>query len=184
MAEEVKEEWRDAVGFEGVYEVRCRGQVRRVLQSSGTYAGRLLKPQYRNPDGYPAVMLYRNQKGCSRFLHRLVAEAFLGPRPAGMEVNHKDGNKRNPDVNNLEYVSPSQNRKHAVDTGLLYVSPERRARGQKIGASKLDPSKVEAIVRRHAEGAHVIALARYYGVSRQTIWKITSRQTWKEVTNG
>jgi predicted DNA-binding protein (UPF0251 family) len=179
-----EETWRAAVGFEGVYEISSSGRVRRVLQKSGTQAGRILKPQYRDPGGYPSVVLYFEQKGRFRFLHHLVAEAFLGPRPPGKEINHKDGNKRNPNVLNLEYVSPSQNRKHAVDTGLLYVPPERRARGQKIGVSKLDPEKIDAIRREHIEGTHVITLARRYGVSRQTIWKITSGQTWKEIRHG
>jgi NUMOD4 motif len=94
MGEEIKEEWRFVVGFEGVYEISCRGRVRRVLQSSGTRSGYLLKPQYRNPNGYPVIMLYRNQKGTPHYLHCLVAEAFPGSRAAGMEVNHKDGNKK------------------------------------------------------------------------------------------
>jgi hypothetical protein len=178
------EEWRPVVGFEGVYEISSLGRVRRILKSSGTKAGRMLKPQYSNPDGYPSVVLYVQQEGRFRFLHHLVAEAFIGPRPAGKEINHIDGNKKNPDVKNLEYVSPSQNRKHAVDHGLLYVPPERRARGEMIGVSKLNPEKVAAIIRQHAAGAYVITLARHYGVSRQTIWKITSRHTWKEVTDG
>lgn len=175
------ETWRAVAGFEGVYEVSCMGRVRRLLQESGTQAGRILRPQYRSPNGYPSVVLYREQKGRFCFLHHLVAGAFIGPRPPGKEINHKDGNKKNPNVLNLEYVSPSQNRKHAVDMGLLYVPPERRARGQKIGVSKLDPKKIEAIRGEHAEGAYVITLARRYGVSRQTIWKITTGQTWKEI---
>jgi HNH endonuclease/NUMOD4 motif/Helix-turn-helix domain of resolvase len=179
MIEAAEEVWCHVVGFEGVYEISSAGRVRRVLSSSGTFVGRILRPQYRNPAGYPSVCLYRNQIGYFRFLHHLVAEAFLGPRPIGKEINHKDGNKKNPDLTNLEYVSPSQNRKHAVDTGLLFVPPERRARGQKIGVSKLSPEQVDEIIKHHAEGTHVITLARRYGVSRQTIWKITTRQTWK-----
>ena len=181
---ESEEEWRLIAGFEGFYEVSNLGRVRRVMQSSGTKAGRIRRPQYRNPLGYPCVVLYRSQKARCCFLHHLVAGAFIGPRPLGKEINHKDGNKRNPNVMNLEYVSPSQNRKHAVDTGLLYVPPERRARGQKIGVSKLDPGQIEAILKEHAEGVYVVTLARRYGVSRQTIWKITSRRTWKEVIYG
>lgn len=184
LGAELEEKWRPVVGFEGVYEISSSGRVRRVLRSSGTQAGRILRPQYRNPHGYPCVVLYRNQKARCCFLHHLVAAAFFGPRPPGNEVNHKDGNKRNSNVINLEYVSPSQNRKHAVDTGLLYVPPERRARGQKIGVSKLDPGKIEAILKEHEEGVHVVTLAHRYGVSRQTIWKITSRRTWKEVIYG
>lgn len=51
------------------------------------------------------------------FIHRLVAEVFIGPRPAGTEVNHKDGNKQNPIVTNLEYVTHLENVRHAIRIG-------------------------------------------------------------------
>lgn len=51
-------------------------------------------------------------------VHAIIAETFIGPRPLGMEVNHKDGNKRNNKWQNLEYVTRSQNMKHAHAMGL------------------------------------------------------------------
>ena len=61
-------------------------------------------------------------------IHRVVAEAFFGPCPNGYVVNHKDGNKKNNCVDNLEYVTPSQNNKHALDNGLRHVSDGKNVR--------------------------------------------------------
>lgn len=69
--------------------------------------------------GYPVVGLTAGKgKRTMRTVHSLVAEAFIGSRPANHEINHKDGCKTNNHVNNLEYVTPSENIRHAFTTGL------------------------------------------------------------------
>ena len=67
---------------------------------------------------YPFTALCRNGKNYRLSIHRLVLETFIGPCPPGMEANHKDGNKYNSDVDNLEWVTRSENRKHAFRVGL------------------------------------------------------------------
>lgn len=56
--------------------------------------------------------------GVTKRIHVMVALVFLGPRPPGMEINHRDGNKRNNSVANLEYVTPAENHEHALRSGL------------------------------------------------------------------
>lgn len=69
--------------------------------------------------GYLTVRLSREGKSYTKYLHRLLAEAFI-PNPMGLKyVNHKDGNVRNNQLNNLEWVSHAQNIQHAYDTGLI-----------------------------------------------------------------
>lgn len=78
---------------------------------------RILKPAD-NGNGYQHVVLRINNKSVDTYVHRFIAEQLI-PNPQGFkEVNHKDGNKANNDVDNLEWVSSSGNKKHARDSGL------------------------------------------------------------------
>jgi len=90
-----------------------------------------------------------------RRVHRLVAEAFLGPRPPDHEVNHIDGDKKNNRAENLEYTSPGGNKAHAVAYGLT-----RR---------KLSLVDVRAIRAARANGVSGKSLAAKYGVSQASI---------------
>jgi len=60
-------------------------------------------------DGYPSVSLTNNSKGHTRAIHRLVMEAFVGPKPEGMECRHLDGNRGNPRLENLVWGTPVEN---------------------------------------------------------------------------
>jgi hypothetical protein len=108
MAVASSEEWRDVLGYEGVYHVSNHGQVKRVLQSRGTRPG-LLKPTVHPRNGYRTVMLW-NQNRSQRFtVHRLVALAFLGQPDEGLEVCHRDDNPSNNHVSNLRWDTHSEN---------------------------------------------------------------------------
>jgi hypothetical protein len=69
-------------------------------------------------NGYYTVGLQINKKKKMFFVHRLVAEYFIAPKKDNLQVNHIDGNKANNDFRNLEWVTPSQNTKHAYNNGL------------------------------------------------------------------
>lgn len=102
------ENWRPIPHFPN-YEVSNLGRVR-VL--SGRYAGEILS-QVEQANGYQRVYLTNEAGRFGKYVHRLVAEAFLGPCPAGWEVNHRDLDKaHNADVN-LEYVTHRANIRHA-----------------------------------------------------------------------
>ena len=128
----VVEEWRPAVGFEATYAVRSHGRVRRIGQAArhgagrggGARIGRVLRPG-RLPGGYLRYQLWQDGRYFPRLAHRLVAAAFLGPCPAGHEVNHRDGQKQHNHVANLEYVTRSQNNRHAYRIGLRPATVEQ-----------------------------------------------------------
>ena len=123
------EEWRSIKGYEGVYEVSNKGNVRsadrEVLQPSNKYGkpmvrkikGQILKPTD-NGNGYLIVGLGRKGGGKNHYVHRLVAEAFIGDIPEGMAINHKDYNRKNNAVENLEICTVREN--------LLYSLPRRK----------------------------------------------------------
>ena len=96
---------------------RCKGSRRQILQPARTAR----KPAWRW-----SVCLSDTATGRRRtfLIAVLVAAAFRGPRPLGKEVNHKDGNRLNDHARNLEYMTPADNRAHALRRGLY--EPQRR----------------------------------------------------------
>lgn len=95
-------------GYEGLYEVSNRGNVRSIYRGRNT--GRLLVQSINN--GYPFVTL-SNGKSLTRTVHRLVAEAFLSNPDNKPTVNHKDGNRSNNSLENLEWATRSEQQIHA-----------------------------------------------------------------------
>ena len=110
--------WKDIKGYEGIYRVSDTGVVQRI-----SYIGcsqRKHKLPYTiaymtDKDGYKKVPLYKDKKVKNFFVHRLVATAFI-PNPENKsQVNHKDGAKDNNNVDNLEWVTQSENRRHCLE---------------------------------------------------------------------
>jgi len=106
------EEWRPAPGWESAYNVSSQGRIKNAS------TGRILRLRYTKGRRYAAIHLPLNGKSVDRYLHVLVAEAFLGPKPTGLDVNHKDGDRLNNAATNLEYVTRQENIRHAVRLGL------------------------------------------------------------------
>ncbi|MFE5595675.1 HNH endonuclease [Streptomyces sp. NPDC056549] len=100
--------------------------------------------------------------GRNRLIHLLIAETYLGPKPDGHQVNHRDGNPSHNAAANLEYVTPSENVRHS-----LAVWGVRRAKAPRNGQARLDEEQGTAI-RETVAGAGVTraALADQYGDSR------------------
>ena len=97
------ERWSIITGYEN-YAVSTRGRVRNLN------TGRLLKHQHSKRGGDYAFINLHNKAGRKNVnVHRLVAEYFLGPIPAGMLVHHEDNNRMNPRVGNLEIVTFAEN---------------------------------------------------------------------------
>ena len=116
------EEWKDIVGYEGIYQVSSLGKVTSdygedFVKSIFTYK-KIIKPQQKNK--YKAVWLYKPKGRKECYIHRLVAKAFI-PNPENKPcVNHIDGNKDNNRVENLEWCTYKENQHHAIRTGLHY----------------------------------------------------------------
>lgn len=127
-----KEIWRPVKGYEGVYEVSNLGRVKGVERfCRGRHDG--LKPVHEkilttdvSNCGYLRVRLYLYGKSKRLYVHRIVAEAFI-PNPDGLpQVNHKDENKKNNSVNNLEWCTASYNMNYGSCIERLLVNQPHR----------------------------------------------------------
>lgn len=101
--------WKDIKGYEGLYQVSNMGRVRSLKNKI------ILKP-IKNTNGYLKVNLYNNRKMKTFLIHRLVALAFISNTENKPQVNHKDENKTNNCMNNLEWCSVDYNNKYCTRT--------------------------------------------------------------------
>jgi hypothetical protein len=160
------ERWRQIQGYRR-YHVSNKGRVRRRLKTGY----RVLKP-LRDSNGYYQVCLHANGKSRRILIHALVAAAFLGPRPAdAVEINHISGVKGDNSAANLEYVTPAENRRHAVAAGLC-------ARGERNGATSLTDAEVARIKARLRAGWPQVALAAHRRVHKTLINRIARGECW------
>lgn len=164
--------WEAAKGFEGYYLISPNGEVYSVR------SGRQLKPFTSRDDGYVQIELNLNGAATKHLIHRMVAEAYI-PNPDNLPcVNHKDGNKQNNCVENLEWVSYGDNMKHASEHGLL------KTKGENNPASKLTEEDVRFIKKVYRKGDRefgTAALGRKFGVDHKAIYSIINGKTWREV---
>lgn len=122
--------WKDVIGYEGVYQVSNTGKVKRIgkytNQTGKTWESeRVLKPAQK-PRGYLYVQLSKDGATKPKHVHRLVAEAFLENPQKKPTVNHKDGDKSNNAVENLEWATYTENNVHSLYELQGYEMGQRR----------------------------------------------------------
>ena len=165
--------WVTIKDFED-YQVSNLGRIK-SLSSRSHYVTKekILKPQI--GEYYLHVDLYKDKKDHTKTIHSLVAKAFI-PNPNNLpEVNHKDGNKYNNNVTNLEWSTFSDNTKHAYRMGLM-----KGMKGEKSPQSKLTDIQVKEI--RELKGKLIQQeIADIYNVCRQTISYIHLNKIWKHI---
>lgn len=117
----MKEIWKVINDFNN-YEVSNMGRVRRIKYTDPASAKKYKIPRICSyiidKDGYLRVQLSQNGQRKSRFVHRLVAQAFISNNDSKPTVNHIDGNKKNNCINNLEWASIKEQNNHALKNGL------------------------------------------------------------------
>jgi len=124
--------------------------------------------------GYLRLKIFTDGVPRLWFVHRLVAEAFLGPKPTpAHQINHKNGVKSDNRDTNLEWVTPSQNRRHGID-----ILGNKIAHGDGLPQTKLTKKEVLEIRARLARGETHQHIAPEYGVSRECISAISAGRNW------
>lgn len=171
------ERWLPIPGYEGYYEASDLGRVRSLPRrgsNNALHAGRILKPQRRGPRGYLGVTLSVHGKAKGYYMQRLIAATFLGPRPDGMDVCHKDDDKTNNRATNLKYDTHAANQREASERGLS-------AFGERNGMVRLGEAQVAEIRMARAAGVRGIDLARQYGISKAQVSRIGTGRNWAQL---
>jgi len=123
--------------------------------------------------GYLYINLYKDEERFTRKIHRLVFETFNGK--INKQINHKDGNKENNFIDNLEEMTQSENIKHAYKMGLMSHV------GEKHNRSKLTNEDIYEIRRLTESDLNQKEIAKMFNISQQTVSKIKNRRRWNHL---
>lgn len=179
----MNETWKDIPGYENIYQVSNIGRVKRLAywhkvklhNVNNTFRQERILKISLNTSGYKQAYLCNNYIGKSIAIHRLVASAFIENIDNKKQVNHKDGNKLNNNVNNLEWCTYHENLDHAIKHNL-------RAVGEKCGSAKLKNSDVVEIRELYSSKKYTNKeLAIIYGVADSTMSQVISRRYWNHI---
>jgi hypothetical protein len=173
------EEWRSVPGFEGYYEVSDHGRVktlRRIVDNPimGTMVrreGLLRTPIIRSR---PRVTLCRDGKEYNRKVQLLVAEAFIGPRPEGLGVLHRDDDKLNNRPSNLYYGTDAENAADRTRNG-------GGAFGERSGNVRITEAIAREILRLDTDGVRQAEIVRRLGIPKGIVANIRRGRSWRHL---
>lgn len=163
----MSERWADVLGYGGLYQVSDQGRVR---QGKGIHS-RMLK-QTKTDVGYLVVSLAEDGIFKRKYVHRLVADAFMPDHAMGLEVNHINGDKTDNRLVNLEWVTHKENQQHALNV------LKRWHHKRNLSTRRLTDEDVRTI---RSSNETQRSLADRYGVSQVAIHNVKAGKTYKEV---
>lgn len=172
--------WTDILGYEGLYQLNQVGDVRSLERTVkfGSHTRKVGGYNLAQPldfHGRPIVRLASKGKMKTWRVHILVAMIYLGPKPKGAHVHHKDTNMTNNDVSNLEYIDGVKHMR------LHKKGKPGSVRGTRHGQAKLNPDVVQDARRRHATGETFAFLARENGVDPESMMRAIRGITWGHI---
>jgi NUMOD4 motif/HNH endonuclease len=174
------EKWLPVVGYEGLYEVSNCGRVRSLARNVRSKnpnkfylkPGRILVLV---PSRYVYLDVCLSDKDGRSKSHRvasIVTAAFIGPRPGGLQIDHKDGDKQNNCVWNLRYVTPKANKGAGNYT-------QRHPSGEDNGFSKLTKQDAVEIRRLALEGMSQKEIGKIFNIHQTHVGKIINHALWR-----
>ena len=164
------EQWRPVSGFEGLYEVSDLGRIRSLTARRQWAAGRILSPAATSK-GYRFLNLCGRGRKVRAYVSVLVLTAFVGPRPAGHEAAHEDGDRENNTLRNLAWKTPAANAADKFRTGTQPLGTQHHN-------AKLSEAAVLSI-RQDTRTQRVIAAD--HGVTQSLISQLKLGKGWAHV---
>jgi len=170
----------DIAGLENLFQISNFGNLKRLKRISPhprgnlTISEKIVKPHLMS-NGYLAVNLFSNGSYSPILIHRLVAAAFIKNNLLLPIVNHKDSNRLNNHVNNLEWCTQKENIRHCIDAG-------RRPKQQGSTAPRVKLTEKQVLeIRELVKTVKQADIARSYGMDTGTICNIVNRKSWTHI---
>lgn len=179
------EEWRPVSGFAGLYQVSSLGQVRRDPACGFEYLLQAKVPD--EPRRYAAISFRNNGFRKRRYVHHVVAEAFLPPRPSPEhELRHLDGDRANNAASNLAWGTRQDNANDRAAHGRTAVGERhgmfgKRLSGEANGFAKLSDAAARQVHEMAVAGESQRSIATAVGVSQKTVWRVLSGNGWAHI---
>lgn len=175
------ERWRDVPEFRGFVQASNRGNIRVLPHSDklGRARPARLLPKHLNRTYYYVAVPARQGTRRNIAVHSLVCSAFHGPRPAGLQVGHLDGNPLNNFPANLKWVTAKENGAHRIIHGT--ASRKSQNVGSKNVNAKLSEADIPEIVRLRETGLTWEAIGKEFGVCHSTVYYAASGRSWRHV---
>lgn len=171
------ERWKAIPGCNGIYEVSDMGRVRSYQSRGKGKASLSINPrilaQHINSNGYMRVPF----DGRARLVHRLVMLAFVGP--SDLEVNHRNADRADNRLVNLEYMTTKDNRNYSFR--VLGKKRQGNARGEDVGGAKLTEANVLAMRQAYKQGATVTEISERYSLAKSSCIRAINGKTWGHV---
>lgn len=174
----MNEKWTPVKDFEDCYSISSAGRLMRTATYGGIPRQKLVASKLSN--GYVVYKLCRNGKLTYKTAHSMVCYAFVRPYERPLQVNHKNGQRGDNRLENLEICTAQQNARHKFDV-LGYKSKGRGGKGEENAASKLTNEKVREIRILCSQGLRQVDIGAKFGVSQRMVSLISRREKWNHV---
>jgi len=164
----MKEIWKEVDWFDGMYLISNFGRLKSMHNN-------IIRKPFLKEKRYPKLVLNKNGKKYMRYIHRMVAIAFISNPKNKKQVNHIDGNKCNNNVSNLEWNTPSENMQHSIKNKL-------HPSGEKCSWAKLTEKQVIEI-RKLSKNSNIThaKLGNIFGINQSAITNIINHKRWKHI---
>lgn len=158
----MNEIWKSVPGFGGLYEASSEGRIRNVRIFGRGKSGPKLNTLWVEKENYLRVALRKNKKARHYYVHTVILDTFIGPKPEGCVACHNDGDGKNNRIENLRWDTQKNNEADKRKHGTAMLGPKHHQ-------AKLSYLDIKEILRRHRLGEKTKILAADFEVTTATI---------------